>query len=331
MKHKYLLSIILLMITLSALGATTYEVNGIYYQIGTSNGSSYAFVSYGANPYKGIVNIPSSVKIGDRTYPVKSIGYQAFQNDPDLITVNIPNSVTGITESAFSFSGLQYINLPSSIKTIKGSAFASCTKLSSIELPNSLTQISDYTFQSCTGLKRVFIPASVTSIIDKAFKDCTSLDTIEAASLESWCQIQFASSCDILKNAHHFIVGGKDITKELTFPTTINSINQYAFYQYQELESITIPGTITNIGQGAFMFCTNLNTVNISEGLTTLGTRAFWGCSNLVFVNLTNGVSSIDGYAFNDCAKLSTVILPQSITSVSYGIIDKSPQLYDLY
>ena len=51
--------------------------------------------------YTGEVVIPESVEYNGNTYPVTSIGYEAFYNCSRLTSVTIPNSVTSIESSAF--------------------------------------------------------------------------------------------------------------------------------------------------------------------------------------------------------------------------------------
>ena len=78
----------------------------IYYTWANNNSElsvSYRGTSSGnySNEYTGNVVIPESVSYNGTTYPVTSIGNNAFYNCNGLTSVNIPNSVTSIGSGAF--------------------------------------------------------------------------------------------------------------------------------------------------------------------------------------------------------------------------------------
>jgi len=133
----------------------------------------------------------------------QSIGYRAFYYCSDLVSINIPNSVTSIGEGAFHLTawfnnqpdGLVYagkvaysykgympenksISLLEGTKEIAGEAFSNCHGLISITIPNSVISIGGYAFSNCTGLTSVTIPDSVTSIGVSTFYYCTSLTSV---------------------------------------------------------------------------------------------------------------------------------------------------------
>ena len=54
-----------------------------------------------SNEYSSDVVIPETVIYNDVTYPVTSIGYEAFYGCSGLTSVTIPNSVTSIGYNAF--------------------------------------------------------------------------------------------------------------------------------------------------------------------------------------------------------------------------------------
>ena len=145
--------------------AHDFEVDGICYNIlsdnsveVTYNGSSYN------NDYEDVI-IPETVTHDGSTYNVTSIGERAFY-DSKLTSIKIPNSVTGIGNSAFAFcTSLTSLEIPNSVTSIGSSAFYHCYSLTSIEIPDSVTSIGDYAFYGCTGLTSVYIKSTTPPVL----------------------------------------------------------------------------------------------------------------------------------------------------------------------
>ncbi|MBR4227479.1 MAG: leucine-rich repeat domain-containing protein [Bacteroidales bacterium] len=78
---------------------------------------------------------------------------------------------------AFAPAGLDSYSIPDSVTGIGQSAFYYCRGLSSIEIPNSVTSIGVSAF-AATALSSVIIPSSVTSIGINAFGLCWNLRSI---------------------------------------------------------------------------------------------------------------------------------------------------------
>src|SRR5574344_495460 len=119
------------------------------------------------------ITIPATVKNGETTYNVTSIGEKAFYNCTSLASVDL-SKATALT-------------------TIGISAFSGCSALASVDLSNAtaLTTISNYAFQGCSNANftSITIPKSVTTIIGTdVFKTCTHLTdvTILAPSIGTW-------------------------------------------------------------------------------------------------------------------------------------------------
>ena len=140
-------------------------------------------------------------KAGALTIPfgVTSIGSSAFSDCSELTSVTIPSSVKSIG-SAFpgnsrlteivvdsnnkvyaTEDGVLYnktkseliqcpagktgtLTIPSSVTSIRSSAFYGCSGLTSVTMPSNVTSIGDYAFYECSDLTSVTLPSSVTSI-----------------------------------------------------------------------------------------------------------------------------------------------------------------------
>ncbi len=245
MKHCYLTLLLALLLS-SAAHAHNFEVDGIYYNITSSEdltvevtykGGSYTAYS---DEYTGSVTIPATVTYDGTAYSVTAIGDLAFRQCSSLTSVTIPEGVTSIGEGAFHYcSGLTSITIPESVTSIGYNAFngtawyenqpdgvvyagkmaytykGTMPEGTSITLKEGTKGIASYAFYNCTGLTSVTIPESVTTIGGGAFSACTGLTSV-------------------------------------TIPEGVTSIGDYAFSGCTGLTSVTIPESVTSIGGAAF-------------------------------------------------------------------------------
>jgi hypothetical protein len=113
-------------------------------------GKGIEIAEYAGN--KSAVRIPPHIQ----NLPVTRIGTEAFQENKDITSVTIPDSVTGIESWAFN----------------------GCGSLASVTIGNGVTIIGYQAFKECDSLASVIIPESVTSIRQNAFQWCTSLTSV---------------------------------------------------------------------------------------------------------------------------------------------------------
>jgi len=106
-----------------------------------------------------------------------------------------------------------------------------------------------------------------------------------------------------------------DLTS-ITIPSSVTSIGNYAFSDCTNLTGITIPSSVTSIGNGAFSDCTSLTSVTIPSSVTSIGELAFDDCTSLTNVTIQLGVTSIGQSAFGGCTSLTSVTIPSSVTSI---------------
>ena len=104
-----------------------------------------------------------------------------FVSGSKITSVTIPNSVTSISEYAFSgCSGLKRLNIPGSVSDIGYRAFAICTGLMTVRIANctNSTVVGSEAFYHCEGLTSVILPASLSSLGARAFEGCTGLTDV---------------------------------------------------------------------------------------------------------------------------------------------------------
>jgi hypothetical protein len=242
-------------------------------------------------------------------------------------TYTIPDSVTSIGDSAFSFcSSLSSVTIGDSVTSISDYAFQGCTSLSSVTIGDSVTSIGRSAFDRCTSLASVTIPDSVTSIASQAFYGCTSLSSVTIGEFVTYIGSGAFYDCTSLSsvtipdsvtsidwNAFY----GCTSLSSVTIPNSVTTIGNSAFRDCSSLSSVTIGGSVTSIGDSAFYGCKLLSSITIPDSVTSIGHSAFQGCTSLSSVTIGGSVTSIGSYAFYNCSSLSSVTIPGSVTSIS--------------
>ena len=103
----------------------------------------------------------------------------------------------------------------------------------------------------------------------------------------------------------------------------MKTIDRLAFYE-SGLTSLSVPASVDTIDDYAFYECSNLNTVTLQEGLKSIGTGAF-ASTGLKSVEIPKGVETIDLGAFAECESLTTVTLNDGLVKISGGAFYDSP------
>ena len=299
----------------------------------TVNWNATSCTSVGSAVYtifSGCLNL-TTVNIGESVTIIPSY---AFMGCKGLTSITISDSVTDIYESAFGgCTGLTSVTIPNSVTNIGWRAFAGCTGLTSITIPDSVTSIGNYAFSGCSGLTSITIGNSVTSIGNSAFQDCYRLVEvynkstlpITAGSSSNGYVAYYAKNvykeeggsklstdnCYVVytDGTEKIVVAYTGTETELTLPTYITQINDWAFYNCIELTSVTITNSVTSIGSRAFSYCSGLTSITIPDRVTSIGDQAFWGCSGLTRITIPNSVTSICGSAFSNCSGLTSIIV----------------------
>lgn len=176
-----------------------------------------------------------------------------------------------------------------------------------LEIPVGVTALKEKLFQQNTEVEKVILPEGLTSIAKAAF--------------------------------------GWSAVKEVVFPSTLENIEKYAFYDCKNLktvdlsktrlkkiteetfvgagiETLIMPNTLVEIGYQAFMDNGNLTRLELPYGLKVIGLEAFRevGLKNL---SLPNSIQHLDQRAFYYCKSLETVTtfgekpaeMPMDVTS----------------
>ena len=340
-RYRLPLLALFVLIGSSAMWAHDFEVDGIYYNITSSEDKTVEVTYKGetynsySGEYTGAVTIPETITydeviysvtyIGDDAFrdcsgmtsitipgSVTSIEFRAFARCCSLISITLPESVTYIAEEAFiGCSSLTSITIPDGVTYIGAYAFKKCSGLTSITLPDGVTSIGNYAFFDCSGLTSITIPKNVKSIDDGVFVGCSGLTSIVVEEDNAYYDSRNNCNAIIEKETNTLIAG----CKNTMIPNSVTSIGDDAFYLC-DLTSITIPESVASIGYSAFYGCSGLTSITLPDGLTSIGNWAFGYCSSLTSITLPESVTSIGNSAFDNCSGLTSITLPNSITSI---------------
>ena len=187
-----------------------------------------------------------------------------------LTSYTIPEGVTAIQEYAFYESELAEINLPTTLKTIYGHAFAHCHNLQTVVIPNSVEDIHSHVFYYCSSLtsfqgkftsednKCLIVNGTVVAYAYPGIKEYTIPEGV--TSIET---CTFSGYNYTLETIH--------------FPSTLLTIGQEAFERCHALKDVVIPPSVTEIKKYAFQWCPAMNSITIQAvSPPVLGQDAFY-------------------------------------------------------
>lgn len=182
------------------------------------------------------------------------IGRDAFSGCKELISVDIPNTITKIGDSAFSScEKITEITIPSSVTVLEQSAFASCKALENviIEEPSSIEIIPRSCF-SYSGVKNINIPNSLKEFGPYAFSYA------ELASIN--------------------------------IPANVTTIGNYCF-QSCDLISVNIPASVTTISSNSFSSNSSLTMVVYEGQAPNIQSNTFSSCNKVTLYDFSNCTS----------------------------------------
>ena len=207
------------------------------------------------------------------------------------------------------------LTIPSTLDGVKvtsigNEAFRDCKGLEAVMFPPSITNIGVLAFYSC-DIKSVNIPASVTSIGTQAFSDNSELMSFSVEESNPVYSSRNGLLCT--KDGATLISG---TSGDVEIPSSVTSIEGWAFTGRRKLTSVTIPQGVTNIGRTAFRWCSGLKSIAIPPAVTRLDSNVFRDCSGLTSVVIPSNVTSIGFCAFWKCSGLKSVTIPSSVTNI---------------
>ena len=156
----------------------------------------------------------------------------------------------------------------------------------------------------------------------------TSIGAAAFGSLENLKNLSLPST---LNKIGDYAIGACTSLTSVTIPENVGEIGIWAFTGLWSLEEISIPGSIAKISEYAFAGCNALRKLTLNGGTTAIGKYAFTGCTSLTELTLPDGLETVDGYAFRDCEVITKLSLPASVTSIADGAFSGCTALTDVH
>lgn len=266
-------------------------------------------------------------------YAVVEIADEAFAGNTSITSLSIPSSIKTIGDYAFaSCSNMKSVTIAGNLEEIGDGVFAGCSSIEKITIPDSVKSIGTIAFQGCTSLKEINIPEGVTSIGDAAFEYCHSLTelTFPASLTEFGSQVLLECPLETIKAEKNNAVVVEDnvlynksktilyraavkgLPSNFIVPESVAEIEDGAFFDCEEIETVSLPSSVRKIGQEAFMYCLRLNNIDLNEGLMEIDISAFAQCIALKKLAFPTTLASIGEGAFYSCVNLESISIPNS-------------------
>ncbi len=189
----------------------------------------------------------------------------------------LPDTITEIRSSAFlNCQDLKTISLPEHLSLIGSDAFAGCSTLTEIDIPDSVETIGKSAFSYCGSLEKIKLPKNLSILGTQIFMR-SALKEIELSDQNE----NFKVVDGMLLSADGKTVYGSTIRGRDTLyvPDGVEMIASGAFYGSYEymkkIKEVTLPSTLVYIGNYAFSDIVFAKAPQLPENLEYIGMYAF--------------------------------------------------------
>jgi hypothetical protein len=312
-------------------GTDHADVDGIRYYHDSHRAIGYDVVS----ELNGPLNIPQTVQIGGKTYPVEVLAVRMFEGEGESLIKNI----TAIT-------------LPEGLKRLeKNSLYSEVVSATEVTIPASVEYVGTYFLRGETLKKITFKGSPV--LADNSVGSNYKLIHFMSQTPPAVGKYSFQSA--------HLMVVAPDIASIPVYRTTLSGhwgvekgyelsvyggLKEADNVYYSAMEdgnacAIYFDGTQTSVAlsktiqiggaaralakiQRGLFYYKNITEVIVPETVKTIGGNAFYKCSALTSLQLPLGVEEIGDYAFYECSALAIDVTLPGLNKLGDGAFQVS-------
>lgn len=312
-------------------GTDHADVDGIRYYHDSHRAIGYDVVS----ELNGPLNIPQTVQIGGKTYPVEELAVRMFEGEGESLIKNI----TAIT-------------LPEGLKRLeKNSLYSEVVSATEVTIPASVEYVGTYflrgetlkkiTFKGSPVLadnsvgsnyKLIHFMSQTPPAVGKYSFQSASLMVVapDIASIPVY-RTTLSGHWGVEKGYELSVYGGLKEADNVYY-SAMEDGNACAIYFDGTQTSVALSKTIqidgaaralAKIQRGLFYY-KNITEVIVPETVKTIGGNAFYKCSALTSLQLPSEVEEIGDYAFYECSAWAIDVTLPVLKTLGKGAFQKS-------
>lgn len=260
---------------------------------------------------------------------VTSIGAEAFRNCAQLKEITIPASVTEIGSRAFAGTSLSEFVIPANIP-VNGEDLEGI-ELSNIRLSADATdeQVAEWSAAlKCPWYDRICRVGEESMLVKMPYEPLPE-DNFEFDEESRTITAYVGTAVDVIIPR---TIGGVPVEN-----ISYNAFENTRDYVHSDMETnqkegdwvpmrcVILPETLKSIEDSAFTNCHDLETVICYAPLETTNKGLFSECQGLKKVVFVNGVLHMDNYLFNFCKNLETVWCKNQVDRIGIQTFGVTP------
>lgn len=251
---------------------------------------------------------------------LKEIEMCAFTDAVSLTEIELPESIEKLGQCAFSYTNVEEIRVPASLKEAEGDPyfnytdteygkisvakgpFYGCKNLRKVSFDNSVDTIPDYLFTGAYSLEKIEFNGNIKTIGSHSFSGCFKLT-----------ELDFPESVELIDEA---AFSGCIGLEKISFKNPDAEILSSAFKDCVVLNDVTLPENLVKVSYDCFRNCISLEKIELPEGVAEIGSTAFAYCSSLDEITLPEKLSEIESGMFLFCTSLESITIPENVTII---------------